>query len=201
MTTPWKVPELWPGKTVAVIGDGPDLTDEALAAAKSYPSIAANNAISRAPWADMLVSIDGNWPPEAEDFAGLRVVGNESSIDALYVNMPHEIVTLAPGHVVHIRNNALAAIRIAAQGGAVKILLLGFDTEAYEALHDFRGLTEGLAALIAELQTRGVAIERIGNPQDIRMGTAAPGEALLPIPEADYEPGPMLLDHAEDLPA
>ena len=158
MTTPWKVPELWPGKTVAVIGDGPDLTDEALAAAKSYPCIAANNAISRAPWADMLVSIDGNWPPEAEDFAGLRIVGIESDKDALYLNMPHEVVALGPGHVVHIRNNVLSAIRIAEAAGAKSIMLLGIDTAAYEALYGFRGFTEGLAALIAELGAKGVAV-------------------------------------------
>ena len=35
----------------------------------------------------------------------------------------------------------------------------GVDTPAYESQHDFRGVTEGLAALIAELGARGIAVE------------------------------------------
>ena len=55
-----------------------------------------------------------------------------------------------------LRNNALAAIRIAAQAGASEILLYGMDPAEYEALHDFRGFAEGLLALIGELQARGI---------------------------------------------
>ena len=150
---------MFAGQTVAIIGNGPSLTDAMLADAKTHSCIAANRAAVRAPWADMLVSIDGNWPVECETFAGLRVVGIErDDIDALYVAMPHEVVTIAPGHVIHIRNNVLSAIRIAAQAGASEILLYGIDPAEYEALHDFRGFAEGLAALIVEMAAKGVSV-------------------------------------------
>ena len=157
MTTRHEIAPIWAGQTVAVIGNGPSLTDDLLAEAKGYPCIVANRAARRAPWADMLVSIDANWPGECTDFAGQRVVGIERAVlDALYVDMPYEVVTISPGHVLHIRNNALSAIRIAAQAGASEILLYGMDPDEYETLHAFRGFAEGLHALLAELQARGI---------------------------------------------
>jgi hypothetical protein len=65
MKTPWKVPQLWPGETVAVIGTGASATPEAIEAVRSLPTIAANAAIALVPHADMLVSIDANWPERA----------------------------------------------------------------------------------------------------------------------------------------
>ena len=157
MTTRHEIAPIWAGQTVAVIGNGPSLTDELLAEAKGHPCIAVNRAARRAPWADMLVSIDGNWPDDCADFAGLRVVGVErDDLDALCVAMPYEAVTIAPGHVLHIRNNALSAIGIAAQAGAAEILLYGMDPAEYEALHDFQGFAKALRALRDELQALGV---------------------------------------------
>ena len=161
MTTPYEILPLWIGETVCVLGAGPSLTPELAVATREHHCIAVNRAVTLAPWADMLVSIDGNWPEEASDYAGLRIVGNESEIEGLHVKLPYEIVTLTDGTVVHIRSNALAAIRIAAAIGATRILLYGFDTELYEQIHNYRGLTEGLAALIAELGAQNIIVERI----------------------------------------
>jgi len=80
--------------------------------------------------------------------------------------MMYETVTIGPGHVTEIRNNALAAIRIAALAGAAKILLLGFDPERYEAIHahtGFYGLVQGLEQIIAELRGKGVTV--VGDPK------------------------------------
>jgi len=96
-----------------------------------------------------------------QGFAGIKVCGIECDVDARYVQLPYEIVKLGEGHVVHIRNSGLFAIRIAALTGAAEIVLVGFATQVYEALHGFRGLTEGLAALIAELQGQGVTVRQI----------------------------------------
>lgn len=157
------------GQTVVIIGDGPSLTDELLASVSALPRIVANRAVARVPDADILVSIDGNWPAEAENFTGLRIVGVPTEKEALYLAFPHEIVTLAPGHVVHIRNNILAAMRIAVQAGAKKLILLGIDPAEYEALHNFRGFSEGLAALTAELAGQGIEVEdRKAVPKSIR---------------------------------
>jgi len=165
MTTRWNVPRLFEGRMVAVLAPGKNLTQELADSVVDLPRIAVKRAYRLAPDADMLIGLDGTadaefWT-ETDDFDGLRVCGTECDLDVLYLHLPHEVVTLAPGHVIHIRNNGLAAIRVAAMAGASKILLLGFDTGRYEAFHGFRGLTEGLAQLTAELQARGVAVERI----------------------------------------
>jgi hypothetical protein len=171
MTTPFTVSRMWPGETVAILGNGPTLADELEMTSRPSRAIAINRAVAVAPWADMLVAIDANWPVEGEDFGGMRVVGIESDVDALYVRLPHETVTLAPGHVVELRSNALAAMRIAAAAGAAKLVLLGFDTERYEQIHSFPGLSIGLAALTAELRAQGIEVEHFALPEE------PPGEA------------------------
>jgi len=164
MTQPLTITPMWQGETVAILGNGPSLDAELAAAKRPARAIAINRAVAAAPWADMLVSIDGNWPPEADDFAGMRIVGVESDLDAYFVHLPHEVVTLAPGNVIHLRSNALAAMRIAAAAGAAKLVLFGFDTDRYEEIHNFPGLTIGLASLTAELQAQGVQVERYAAP-------------------------------------
>lgn len=150
----------WTGETVAVLGNAPCLDAELVTLPRPIHAIAANQAVIKAPWVEMMVSIDANWLPEANYYQGIRIIGFEGDIDAYYVNMPHEIVALTPNHDLHIRSNLLSAIRIAAQAGAAKILLLGIDTEYYEANLGAPGMAKGLAALIAEMQARGVVVER-----------------------------------------
>jgi hypothetical protein len=173
MTTRWEVPaDLFAGKTVAVLAPGPSLTRELADSVKNMPRIVVRRAFRLAPDADMLVAIDGEtgslddafWR-DAGEFAGLKVTGTESgALDALFLPMRHEVVRLGEGHTVHFRNNGLAAIRIAAQAGARRVMLLGFDTERYEEAHaatGFVGLTAGLAALVAELAGQGIVVERV----------------------------------------
>lgn len=163
MTTPLIIPT-WSGETVAVLGNAPSLDVELETLPRPIHAIAANRAVASAPWADMMVSIDANWPPAADDYPGIRIIGFEGYIDACFAPIPHEIVVLTPNHTIQIRSNLLAAIRIAAQTGAAKILLLGIDIERYQSLHDAPGVAEGLAALIAEMAARGVVVERYVAP-------------------------------------
>jgi hypothetical protein len=172
MTVKWQVPKMFAGQTVAVLAPGPSLTQALADTVKHLARIAVRRAFRLAPDADMLVAIDGEtgslddtfWR-DARDFAGLKVTGTQSeTLDALYLPIPHERVRLSEHHVVEFRNNGLAAIRIAAQAGAKKIVLVGFDTERYEQAHartGFLGLTAGLAALTAELAGQGVKVERM----------------------------------------
>ena len=120
MTTPWIVPHMWEGETVAILGAGPDMTRELAESARGYKSIAVNRAVKFAPDADMFVALDPHHPfwADAAGFKGLRVCGVECDIDALYPGMMYETVRIGPGHTIEIRNNALAAIRIAALAGA-----------------------------------------------------------------------------------
>ena len=167
MTTPWTIPPMWQGQTVAVLGAGPDMSAELAERARDFKTIAVNRALRFAPQADMFVALDPHHPfwQAAVDFKGLKVCGVEcDDIDALYAGMFYENVQMGQGHTLQIRNNALAAIRIAALAGASKIVLLGFDPERYEEIHahtGFSGLVQGLAQIIAELRDQGIVIERI----------------------------------------
>ena len=175
MTTRWDPADLWQGETVAILGAGPDMTEELAQTAKGYKTIAVNRAIKFAPWADMFVALDPHHPfwEEADrlNFKGIRVCGIECDIDALYPGLMYESVGS-----LQIRNNALAAIRIAYLAGAKKIILLGFDPERYEEVHfhtGFTGLVEGLKQITAELQAKGIEVERIDSKEQ-KPGTRAP---------------------------
>lgn len=181
MTTTWIIPaDMWDGQTVAILGAGPDMTAELAATAKGYKTIAVNRAVKFAPWADMFVALDPHHPfwEEADrlGFSGLRVCGVECEIDALYAGLFYETVQMGDGHTLQIRNNAMAAIRIASLAGAKKIILLGFDPARYEEVHahtGFSGLVQGLAQITAELQAKGTEIERIDSQKQYP-GTRAP---------------------------
>lgn len=174
MTKRWQIPpDLWAGETVAILGAGPDMTEELAATAKDHITIACNRAIQVAPWATMFVALDPHHPfwEEADrlKFEGMRVLGvDHDEYDALYAGMMYERVQMPDGATLEIRNNALAAIRIAFKAGARKIILLGFDPERYEETHahtGFRGLKEGLQQIIAEMQAAGVEVDRVDSKE------------------------------------
>jgi len=170
MSTKWQIPaDLFAGQTVAILGAGPDMTEDLAAKAEGYKTIAVNRAVKFAPWADMFVALDPHHPfwEEADKlgFKGMRVIGvDHDDYDALYPGMMYEQVQMSDGYLLEIRNNALAAIRIAFKGGAKKIILLGFDPDRYEEIHahtGFRGLKQGLDQIIAEIRAAGVEVERM----------------------------------------
>ena len=182
MTTKWQIPaDMWQGETVAILGAGPDMTEELAATAKGHKTIAVNRAVKFAPWADMFVALDPHHPfwEEADNlgFRGMRVIGVEHpDYDALYPGMMYERVQISDAETIEIRNNAMAAIRIAYLAGAKKIILLGFDPERYEETHahtGFRGLKQGLEQITAELRAKGVVVERIDSEKQ-NPGTKPP---------------------------
>lgn len=171
MTYPLTIAPIWQGRTVAVLASGHSLTQELADSVVHLPRIAVRRAFRMARDADFVLALDG--PPnfgfwdESEGVPGTRVCGVECNLDAAYVHLPHEVVTLEPGHTVEIRNNGLAAIRLAALLGAARILLLGFDPPPFQHFYgeadpdwdQYPGLAIGLAALVVELQARGVVVE------------------------------------------
>lgn len=169
---------MWVGETVAILGAGPDMTEELALTAKGHKTIAVNRAVKFAPWADMFVALDPHHPfwEEADSlgFSGIRILGVEhDDYDANYCGMMYETVQIEPGHNIEIRNNALAAVRIAFRAGAKKIILLGFDCSRYEEIHretGFYGLTQGLKQIIDELRSNGIEVERIDS-KDQKEGT------------------------------
>jgi len=187
MTRPWDEKPQWQGQTVAVLGTGPSLTPEVLEVLAGCPLIAVNEACRVVPHADMLVALDGNWPQEMREFAGIRLTGIEDdTLDAFYVGHRFMSVTIGVGHIVEIRNSGLEAIRIAAQLGAARVLLVGFDaafggpqTHFYDDEVDtgeYVGLVAGLKQITAELAARGIVVERFppaeiaGEPKPLAAG-------------------------------
>lgn len=170
MTKAWSPsPDLWAGETVAVIVNSPSVTQDLIDNVSLYKRIAVRRAFELVPDAEMLVALDGPtgslddafWD-DARDFKGLKVCGLECDVDALYPGMMYERVEIGPDHTIDIRNNGLAGIRLAAQLGATKILLVGFDAERYESVHaPWFGLVKGLEQITAELRARGIEVERV----------------------------------------
>lgn len=181
MTKKWEIPaDLLAGETVYILGAGPDMTAELAETSRGHKTVAVNRAVKFAPWADMFVALDPHHPfwEEAENvgFKGMAVCGIECDLDALYPGMMYERVSMPDGGTIEIRNNALAAIRIAALAGAKKIILLGFDPERYEEIHahtGFRGLSQGLEQITEELRAKGIDVERIDSA-DQKQGTRPP---------------------------
>lgn len=168
---------MWKGETVAIIGAGPDMSADLALKAKGYKTIVVNRAIRFAPWADMFVALDPHHPfwESAESFKGLKIIGVDIDDypEALYCGMLYERVMFEDGYIREIRNNALAAIRIAYMAGAKKIVLLGFDPERYEEVHaytGFVGLRQGLAQIVKEMESNGVVVERLDSEKQ-RKGT------------------------------
>jgi uncharacterized Rossmann fold enzyme len=158
------------GKTVLVIGNN----KSADATIKADYVITASCSIKYAPKADMHICIDGVLPPPRVDkesakafkeFEGLRIIGVPTdNPNVLFHHMPHEIVKLSDTHTVEMRNNGISAIRVAAECGAKKIILSGFDMKVYDeenAAYGFGcGVSEkALDALIQELENKGVVVE------------------------------------------
>lgn len=175
MTTKWNPDGIWQGETVAILGAGPDMTEELALTAKGCKTIAVNRAVRYAPWADMFVALDPHHPfweeADALGFSGIRVCGVECDYDAMYAGPFYE-----RAGSLEIRNNALAALRIAFRSGAKHIKLIGFDPERYEEVHretGFRGLVEGLQQLISEVRAAGIEVERIDSPIQVP-GTRPP---------------------------
>lgn len=171
MTTPWKITPDWQGETVAVLASGQSMSVPVAAALSRYRCIVVNFACRAAPAADMLVALDGNWPQELRDFAGIRVAGvADEDTDALYAGPFWERIRLAPNHEIEIRNSGLAAIRIAAAMGAARIILAAFDAperpghfydDEVDTGDEYVGLAQGIAQLTDELAARGVVVERV----------------------------------------
>jgi hypothetical protein len=178
MTTTWKIPADWQGETVAVLASGPNMSQDVADSLREHRRIVVNYTHRLAPDADMLVAMDGNWPQEYRDFAGLRVTGiKDDTLDALYIGPRWEPVRLDANTVIEIHNSGLTAVRIAALMGASRIIMAGFDPENPRHWYDdhvdtggYVGLSQALQAIEAELTARGVIVERYNAP-------AAPAKA------------------------
>lgn len=142
----WRVPQLWPGAKVALLGGGPSLRIEDAEAVRAagFKTIAVNTAFKLAPWSDMLYFCDHEWimqwrdAPEFRAFAGLKVALQNArtwEIDKLILVIEnyggpesgmHGLCRVEDG--VHTgRSSGYQAAQLAWKLGARLALLLGFD--------------------------------------------------------------------------
>lgn len=118
--------------TVVCLGAGPSLTaTDAEILRSAGPTIAVNDAWRLAPWADVLYSSDQYWFPYHQwvpEFRGLRVALELEHPGVLTMRNAGEWgLAQPPGHLAHWKLSGLAAIGLAVQMGARRVLLLGYD--------------------------------------------------------------------------
>jgi hypothetical protein len=124
---------LWKGQTVAVLASGPSMSPAVADAVRAAGllAIAVNNTVQLAPWAEMLYAADEEWwwhpssPHKA--FAGIKAsVAQVPGVQRLVITGSTGFDP-EPGHIRTGGNSGYQAVHIAAQLGAARILLCGFD--------------------------------------------------------------------------
>lgn len=164
-TVKWPIPRIWEGETVAVLGTANMSEKLAKQVRGRYKCIAVHQAIKYAPWADVYLALDPDHHADLNGFRGIRVCGIESDdVDAFYPGMMYEMIALRTGGHIELRNNYLAALRVAERMGAAKILMLGVDAPAYDDIHahtGFHGFAEALPFVIADIRSKGIVVEEL----------------------------------------
>ena len=141
----WEIPELWRGRTVALLGGGPSLTQAQVDLLRGRCGvIAINNAYELAPWADLLYFCDEKWwrwhheKPGYKAFAGIKVTLENPKVIAAEPAVK-SVQNLGRNglcefrHGLHTgKNGGYQAIDLAVHLGAKRILLLGYDMRPAE---------------------------------------------------------------------
>lgn len=128
----------WDGQTVACLASGPSLTpeDAELCRAAGLRTIVVNTTFRLAPWADVLYSNDEDWfehhlPEVLGCFSGEKWCGHPSWRHPSVRSIPYDKTALGlitdPGRIAWGMNSGAAAMNLALQFGAARILMLGFD--------------------------------------------------------------------------
>jgi len=136
MATPWTVPRMWPGRTVAILASGPSMSQHIADAvrASGMPALVTNETFLLAPWADLLFAADSAWwstrAQDALKFDGLKVTTNGSTPfrQVLHLQAGERLgFDPNPSRLATGGNGGYQALHIAAHAGAARVLLFGFD--------------------------------------------------------------------------
>lgn len=135
----WHVPPIFAGQTVAILASGPSMSQAVADRVRHLPRVAVNTTYRLAPDADIIYASDGAWwkqNPEAVNCPGLKV-SVEARDGCRHPYTPDAVHTLRHKgrHGFDDRTDCLrtmnnsggAAIHVAVQARAARILLLGFD--------------------------------------------------------------------------
>lgn len=135
MIQPVSVPRLWPGATVVCLATGPSLKAEDVAFVRGKARVVAvNNAITLAPFADVLWASDAKWyrwHQGVPSFKGLKYCLEGTHYRDVRVLRPtgRTGLELSPTGVKTGENSGYAAINCAVHLGATRIVLLGYDMQ------------------------------------------------------------------------
>ena len=133
------VPRSFPGETIVCLGSGPSLTADDVAYCRGRARvIAVKDAITMAPWADVLyacgLDVSGWWRhmgPRLTDFAGLRYTLDRAAASwAQVLELTGETgIETTPTGLRSGYNSGAQAINLAVHLGARTIVLLGYDCQ------------------------------------------------------------------------
>ena len=137
----------WSGETAIVIASGPSLTKRDVEICRGHGKvIAIKKCVELAPWADVVYGCDGPWWRSVrglKSFAGLRLAYDPTVCNSEYgiqkVDIPDptcdRFLFDRVGSVGSGRNSGFQALNLAAQFGAKRIVLLGFDMQGDTGSH------------------------------------------------------------------
>lgn len=136
------VPRNWAGATVACIATGPSLQQADVDQCQGHPVIAIKDAVTMAPWADVLYSCGQDRSKWWQRMHATAVVsafkGHRFTLDPIVARQGWATLLKHtgesgldndPGSVRTGRNSGYQAINIAVHMGASKIVLLGYDMQ------------------------------------------------------------------------
>ena len=137
----------WFGETAIIIASGPSLKKQDVEMVRGRGKvIAIKKCVEFAPWADVVYGCDGPWWRSVQGlkaFKGLKlayeptVCGSEYGIQRVEIPDAKEERFLFGkiGVVGSGRNSGFQAVNLAAQFGAKRIILLGFDLQGETGAH------------------------------------------------------------------
>lgn len=136
----------WTGETVAIIASGPSLKKADVQLLRgNCKVIAIKKNVEFAPWADVVYGCDGPWWRSVQflpNFNGIKisyeptVCNSETKVKKIDIVKEKDTFLFDKiGVVGSGGNSGFQAINLAAQFGAKRILLLGFDMNANDGEH------------------------------------------------------------------
>lgn len=201
----WSVPPMWTGRTVAILASGPSMSQKIADRVRGLPTIAINDTILLAPWADMLYAADGEWwtsHPRAEvraavkAFTGLKVSLNREPVPGVHMlrqsraSMPDKVAGFEPdpGALRSGGNGGYQALHIAAHARAARVLLCGFDMHGshWHGEHQ-RPLRNTDKDLFSKWIARFVGLAPILAERGLEVINCTPGSALTCFRSASLE--------------
>ncbi len=138
----WKVPKLWEGKTVYIVGGGSSLKDLDLSLIENQYCIGINNAYMLGDWIDICWFGDSRWldwhinidklKKGWESFKGIKAsccvkVKDDREIKYVKLSSKQSGIDIDPCKVSWNRTSGTSGINLAYHLGAKRIVLLGFD--------------------------------------------------------------------------